>query len=472
MTARTAQARLTAAESGKARGKAARRARPIEELAAVASPEGRDSVGLLLSQAESRVPELVPLRHSRMLESPFTFFRGAALPMAIDLGETPSTDLTVQLCGDAHLSNFGAFAAPDRRLVFDVNDFDETLPGPFEWDVKRLVASLEVAGRSRDFTGKERRSVVGAAAKSFQSAMRAFAAQGLLEVWYSRLEIESAVEEFAADLGKQRAKATKKLLAKAHRRDTMQALGKLTTLQDGEPRFVSQPPEIMPIEEVFPDHLSEAIYAQLREVLAAYGDTLSSDRRYLVNRFDLVQVARKVVGVGSVGTRAWVLLLRSKSDDHEPLLLQGKEAQASVLETALSPTEYDNQGERVVAGQHLMQAASDIFLGWQRVRGDDGVDRDFYVRQLRDWKFSAPIELMRPSGLARYAQLCGWTLARAHARSGDRHAIAAYLGKSDAFAAAMVDFATSYADLNDNDYAEFRAGANSGRVSTSVAAAP
>jgi uncharacterized protein (DUF2252 family) len=446
-----------------ARGKDARAVAPLESHAEFTPAGPRDPVGLLLQQATSRVPELVPIRHGRMLVSPFTFYRGAALPMAADLAGTPASGLRVQLCGDAHLSNFGAFASPGRRLVFDVNDFDETLPGPFEWDVKRLTASLAVAGRDNGFDARARRKIVLAAAEGYRTAMRGFAGQPLLDVWYAHLDIEQAIGEFRSQVKAKRLKAGEKLLAKAHTRDSMQALGKLTTVTEGRRRIISDPPMIVPAEEVFSDVQAGAVYDQIRAVLGTYLRTLQSDRRHLLEQFTLVQVARKVVGVGSVGTRAWIVLMDA-ADGAEPLFLQAKEAQPSVLAEYCGRSQYANQGERVVAGQHLMQAESDIFLGWTVAPGPDKVDRDFYVRQLRDWKFSFPIEAMIPSGMTVYARLCGWTLARAHARSGDRLALAAYLGGSARFDEAIADFAETYADQNERDYAAFQAAAKEGKV--------
>jgi uncharacterized protein (DUF2252 family) len=438
---------------------------PLESQAEFEPARSRDPVGLLLGQAESRVPELVPVRHGRMLVSPFTFYRGAALPMAADLAGTPAAGLRVQLCGDAHLSNFGAFASPERNLVFDVNDFDETLPGPFEWDVKRLAASLAVAGRDNGFGAKARRRVVLAAGGSYRTAMRRFAKQPYLAVWYAHLDIEQAIAQFRSQLNAKRFKATQALLAKARTRDSTQALDKLTALVDGQRQIISDPPMIAPIEEVYADVQADAIYEQIRTVLGKYRRSLQSDRRHLLGQFTLVQVARKVVGVGSVGTRAWVVLMDA-GDGVEPLFLQAKEAQPSVLADYLGRSRYANQGERVVAGQHLMQAESDIFLGWTRATGPDQVDRDFYVRQLRDWKFSAPVEQMIPSGMKAYADLCGWTLARAHARSGDRIALASYLGRSARFDQAIADFAETYADQNERDYADFQAAAKDGKVTS------
>ena len=398
-----------------------------------------------------------------MLVSAFTFYRGAALPMAADLATTPASGLRVQLCGDAHLSNFGAFASPERRLVFDVNDFDETLPGPFEWDVKRLAASLTVAGRDNGFPAKARRKIALAAAEGYRTAMLAFAGQPLLDVWYAHVDIEQAIGEFRSQIKAKRYKAAEKLLAKAHTSDSTKALGKLTTVTEGRRRIISDPPMIVPAEEVFADVQADAIYTEIRTVLGTYRQTLQSDRRHLLEQFTLVQVARKVVGVGSVGTRAWIVLMDA-ADGAEPLFLQAKEAQPSVLAEYAGRSPYLNQGERVVAGQHLMQAESDIFLGWTVASGPDKVDRDFYVRQLKDWKFSFPVEAMVPSGMTVYARLCGWTLARAHARSGDRIALAAYLGGSAKFDQAIADFAETYADQNDRDYAAFQAAVKEGKV--------
>ena len=452
-----------------ARGKDARAVAPLESQAEFAPGPGRDPVGLLLSQTASRVPELVPVRHGRMLVSPFTFYRGAALPMAADLATTPASGLRVQLCGDAHLSNFGAFASPERNLVFDVNDFDETLPGPFEWDVKRLAASLAVAARDNGFPDKAGRKIALAAAERYRTAMREFAEQTFLDVWYAHLDIEPVLKEFRSQVKAERFKEAEKLLAKAHASDSMKALDKLTTVVDGQRRIISDPPMIAPVEEIFPDVQADAIYKLLHTVLGKYRRTLQSDRRHLLEQFTMVQAARKVVGVGSVGTRAYVLLLDA-ADGVEPLFLQAKEAQPSVLAEYAGRSQYRNQGERVVAGQHLQQAQSDIFLGWTRVPNPlDGVDRDFYVRQLKDWKFSVPIELLRPKGMAMYARLCGWTLARAHARSGDRIALAAYLGGSDKFDQAIADFAETYADQNELDYAAFQGAVKDGKVEATTA---
>ena len=449
--------------ASRALGKAARVQAPLDSHGVFEPAADRDPVGLLLAQADTRVPELVPIRHGRMLVSPFTYFRGAALPMAADLAATPTSGLRVQLCGDAHLANFGGFASPGRQLVFDVNDFDETLPGPFEWDVKRLAASLVVAGRDNGFTARDCRIIVLAGVQGYRTAMRVFAGMSMLDVWYAHLEIEKAIRDVRSQLAKRGRSLTQKTLAKARTRDSMEALSKLTTAVDGQHRIISDPPLIVPVEELFSAVDGKALYAQLNGLLETYGQTLQSDRRHLVKQFTLVHVARKVVGVGSVGTRAWILLLDA-GDGQEPLFLQAKEAQASVLAAYCGQSAYTNEGERVVAGQHLMQASSDIFLGWERTTGADGIERDFYVRQLRDWKVSAPIEQMIPTGMRVYAGLCGWTLARAHARSGDRIALAAYLGKTASFDVAIADFANAYADQNEKDHAALASAVADGRA--------
>ncbi len=404
-----------------------------------------------------------------MLVSPFTFYRGAALVMAADLHTTPTPDLRTQVCGDAHLSNFGAYASPERRLVFDINDFDETLPGPFEWDVKRLAASLVVAGRDNGFTEKQSRKATLAAVESYRTAMRGFASQTILAVWYAHLNIEDALAEYRSTLTGHRLKENKKglkaaetLLAKAHTRDSLQAIEKLTTVTDGRRQIISDPPLVVPIDELS-GFDAGVLLDGIRDLLAAYRGTLQSDRRRLLDHFTLADVAHKVVGVGSVGTRAWILLLES-GVEAEALLLQAKQAEASALADYAGKSEYANQGERVVAGQHLMQAASDIFLGWLRAQPTGGQDEDYYLRQLRDWKLSAEIEAMSPRSMDTYGRLCGWTLARAHARAGDRIAISAYLGNSAKFDNAIADFAETYADQNERDHAALAAAVTAGRV--------
>ena len=457
--------RLTPAERV-ARGKAARAEVPRDSHAAFDPPPDRpDPLGLLEQQARSRVPELVPVRWGRMMVSPFTYYRGAALPMASDLATTPVSGLAVQACGDAHLSNFGIFGSAERRLMFDVNDFDETLPGPWEWDVKRLAASLEVACRESQFLPKQRRDIVVSAVAQYRQAMRNFAGMTNLEVWYSRADVDQLRAQFDSQLQARQRKFMDKGLAKARTRDSMQELAKLTRMVDGRPRIISDPPLLVPVDELVPAQIDRAdIETQMKSLIAKYQRTLETDRRYLLHQFEFCDMARKVVGVGSVGTRCWIILMLGR-DEADPLFLQVKEAEASVLSGFVGTSRHANQGQRVVAGQRLMQASSDIFLGWQRIEaGLDDRPRDFYVRQLRDWKFSVEIELLRPEGLQLYAALCGWTLARAHARSGDRIAIAAYLGGSDVFDRAIAKFATAYADQNERDYHALVDAAKSGRI--------
>jgi uncharacterized protein (DUF2252 family) len=442
---------LTVAERV-ARGKAARAEVPRSSHAAFTPGRSRpDPVALLESQAVMRVAELVPIRYGRMLVSPFSFYRGAALIMASDLAHTPRSGLTTQICGDAHLSNFGVFGSPDRRLVFDMNDFDETFPGPWEWDVKRLAASFAIAGRENGYPVKERKKVVLSVVGGYRSAMRQFAAMTNLDVWYSRFDADALQADMKAALDRRTLKRGEAGLAKARTRDSMQALDKLTRIVEGERRIISDPPLIQPVEELAGGMQGDEITDWLRAAVRSYRSSLQSDRRHLLEDFRLVHAARKVVGVGSVGTRAWILLMLGR-DDADPLFLQAKEAQPSVLEEFVGPSRHVSNGERVVHGQHLMAAASDIFLGWVTREGLDGVSRDFYVRQLRDWKGSAVIEGQPPAALAYYGRICGSSLARAHARSGDRVAIAAYLGGSDSFDQALAEFSEAYADQNERDY--------------------
>jgi uncharacterized protein (DUF2252 family) len=428
-----------------------------------AAPDRPDPVTLLEEQAADRVPELVPMRYGRMLVSPFTFYRGAAYLMAADLAAAPRTDLAVQLCGDAHLSNFGTFAAPDRRLIFSLNDFDETLPGPFEWDVKRMVASFAVAGRDCDFDTKQRQRINLAAARSYRVAMQDLAGKRRLDVWYARLDVDEIRQELGALLKSGQAKRFEKNVAKAQAKDSMKAFNKLVQMVDGRPRLVSDPPLIVPLEGLLPELAYHQVEGALRELLHSYRRSLSGDHRHLLEGFRFVEAARKVVGVGSVGTRAWIVLMMGNNDG-DPLFLQAKEAQASVLEPFLGTSKHANHGQRVVEGQRLTQSASDIFLGWVRSDGVDGVARDYYIRQLWDGKGSAVIEAMKPSGLAAYAHLCGWTLARAHARAGDAVEISSYLGTNDRFDQAIATFAESYADQNERDYAALKQAVDSGMV--------
>jgi uncharacterized protein (DUF2252 family) len=428
-------------------------------------PDRPDPLALLEEQARTRVPDLVPIRWGRMLVSPFTFYRGAALPMASDLATTPASGLAVQACGDAHLSNFGLFGSAERRLVFDVNDFDETLPGPWEWDVKRLAASLEVAARGNGFSGKQRRDVVMAAVGRYRQAMRTFAGMTNLDIWYARMDMDEIRARFDSQLRARQRKTVDKGLAKARTRDSMQEVAKLTRMVDGRPRIISDPPLLVPIDELMTTDVDRATIEKfLISMIARYRRTVETDRRYLLEQYQFIDMARKVVGVGSVGTRCWIALMLGR-DDSDPLFLQVKEAEASVLSRFVGASKYANQGQRVVAGQRLMQASSDIFLGWQHTdAGADGQPRDFYIRQLRDWKYSVDIETLVPRALRMYGELCGWTLARAHARSGDRIAIGAYLGGSDAFDRAITQFAAAYADQNERDHEALVQAVASGRI--------
>jgi uncharacterized protein (DUF2252 family) len=423
-----------------------------------------DPIELLEAQAQTRVPELVPIRYGRMLVSPFTFYRGAAKIMASDLATTPDSGLTVQCCGDAHLSNFGVFASPERRLVFDINDFDETLPGPWEWDVKRLAVSMLIAARDNGFGAKDQDQIVLATVASYRDAMRDFAGMSNLEVWYAHLDTESVLQKYGPQFKARQVKRTQKTLAKARTRDSMSSFEKLTERVDGRAEIVDESPLIVPLRVLLEGSDRELWMDWLRKMMRIYRNSLEYDRRLLLEQFELVDFARKVVGVGSVGTRAWIALLFGR-DGEDPLFLQMKEAEASVLEEYLGKSQFRNHGQRVVIGQRLMQAVSDIFLGWLHVpAGMDGQPRDFYGRQLKDWKGSAEIEQMVPPGMAVYGRLCGWTLARAHARSGDRIAIAAYLGGGDAFDRAILEFSKAYADQNERDYQRLVDAVKSGRV--------
>lgn len=450
-------------------GRAARRRTPRGSHAGWTPPADRfDPVALLEEQATTRVPELVPIRHARMLVSPFNFYRGAALLMAADLAGTPVSGITTQICGDAHLSNFGVFGTPERQLVFDINDFDETLPGPWEWDVKRLTASFEVAGRNARLSRSDRRAVALTVVRGYREVMLTAAASRVLDAWYDRIDAERfmsgvAAERKAKGIKRSKIEKTDAALAKARTRDSMHAVAKLVEVVDGEMRIAGDPPLITPLEELRPEgRTHEDDVAEMRALLRSYQSTLRLPR-HPVQEFEYVHMARKVVGVGSVGSRAWIVLMRGR-DDGDPLLLQAKQAEASVLERFLPASQFENHGERVVDGQRRMQAASDIFLGWQRVKGFDGIERDFYLRQLHDWKGSVDVDDFDAVGAKLYAELCGGVLARAHARAGDRVAIAAYLGRSDQFDRAIAEFAEDYADQNERDYAAFADAVASGRL--------
>jgi uncharacterized protein (DUF2252 family) len=436
---------------------------PLDRHAEWGPGAGRpDPLALLEEQGESRIPELVPIRYGRMLLSPFSYFRGAALPMASDLATTPTSGIEVQLCGDAHLSNFGIFGSPERHLIFDLNDFDETAPGPWEWDVKRLAASIEIAGREHEYSPKRRTQIVRRAVRSYRETMRELAAIPMMSVWYAHLDVEAILPRFSALLDPKRTPSVWKAITKARAHDSHQAVDKLTHTLDGRLQIIHDPPLVVPLEQVIGDIDPELTSESLRQIIRSYRQTLAPDRRHLFDHYEFAHLARKVVGVGSVGTDAWIALFLAR-EDGAPLFLQVKEAQASVIERYTAPSSFTNHGQRVVEGQRLMQAASDIFLGWERSAWA-GDDRDYYVRQLRDWKGSVDVGGMTPEGMDVWGRMCGWTLARAHARSGDRIAIGAYLGKSEAFDVAVAEFASRYADTNESDFGLLRQAAATGRV--------
>ena len=445
-------------------GREIRRAVPRSAHAELPTgPPDRDPVAVLGHGDADRVAELLPLRYGRMAVSPFAFYRGAAAIMAEDLAGTPVSGLRTQICGDAHLSNFGLFASPERRLVFDLNDFDETMQGPWEWDVKRLAASVEIASRENGFGRRLRRDCVQAAVASYRWCMRELAERGTLDVWYTHLEADDLASLFGGELSRSGRRRMQRNLAAARTKDNTGALRRFVDTTSAAPRLNAEPPLIVPLRDLPRAELPENIDVTLPELLARYADTLPPDRRVLLDRFRLVDMARKVVGVGSVGTRCWMLLLLGDGPD-DPLFLQAKEAGPSVLEPHLGPGGFDEQGRRVVVGQRLMQTVGDIFLGSVRVTGVDGKERDYYLRQLRDWKASVEPTQLRPAGMAAYARLCGWTLARAHARSGDRIAIASYLGQGPTFDTAIGEFARAYADRNAADHRALTDAIAAGRV--------
>jgi uncharacterized protein (DUF2252 family) len=452
------------------RGRAARARAPRSSHGDFDPAAGRfDPVDLIEKQSATRVAELVPIRYARMSHSPFRFYRGAAGIMAADLAGTPASGLRTQLCGDAHMMNFRLLASPERHLLFDLNDFDETLPGPWEWDVKRLATSLVIAGRENGFTDRERAAVVQDAVRSYRERMRRFAGMRTLEVWYAKQDADQLQAVASGALNGRGRKQVTAALTKARTRDSLQAFGKLTELVDGKRRITSNPPLITPLGDLLPGAERTFLEETIGALVSGYQQSLPSDRQHLLEQFTLVDMARKVVGVGSVGTRCWIVLLLGR-DGEDPLFLQAKEADTSVLAAHAGPGEHATEGERVVSGQRLMQAASDIFLGWQRTRGIDGRERDFYVRQLRDWKGVVEPSLMVPQGMRMFGQLCGATLARAHARSGDRIAVAAYLGRGDVFDRALVRFAEAYADQNERDHRALVEAVAKGRVRAAQAA--
>ena len=450
-----------------ATGVAARRITPLEAHAEWSPPSGRDPVADLERQAAERDPTLTPIRHARMAASPFACYRGAALTMALDVVDTPRSGFDVQLCGDAHLSNFGLFGSPERHLLFDVNDFDETAAGPWEWDLKRLVASIEIAARGNAFRHKERRAATLATVREYRETMAAFAGRSMLDIWYTRFSVDEMLPEFQDAIDPVTTPSIAHAIDRARRHDHHQAFAKLATVSHGELRIAADPPLIVPIGDLASEVPEDALRQMLTAATDDYLASLAPHHRRLLASYRLADFARKVVGVGSVGTQAWIALFLDR-DQADPLFLQIKEAQASALEVALGTAVFEHHGQRVVAGQRLMQSASDIFLGWSR-SPVAGREIDYYVRQLRDWKGSAEIERMTPAGISVFGRMCGWTLARAHARSGDRVAIAAYLGDTDAFDRALLAFAETYADQAEADHRAVVDAVASGRLTASEA---
>ena len=450
-----------------AQGKSARKDVPRSSHAELTLSKRPDPLALLEGQATTRVPGLLPIRYGRMAASPFGFLRGAPVVMAADLAHTPSTGMRAQLCGDAHLQNFGLFASPERNLIFDVNDFDETLPGPWEWDLKRLVASVELASREDGFAPRDRRRCLLDVARAYREAMAEFAQQRNLEVWYAHLDAETAMDEYRRLLDRKLLKRKKKAIAEARRRDSLHAFERLTHLVNGERHIASRPPLLVPNEELQDTAGDEGLEHEIEDAIGGYTKTLPCNRQTLFRQFRFVEFARLVVGVGSVGTRCWVALFAG-IDSNDPLILQIKEAQPSVLERFAGASVYRHHGARVVEGQRLMQAHSDILLGWTTGTGGDGLSRDYYLRQLRDWKGSFPIEEMGPAAMAAYGRMCAWTLARAHARSSDRVAIAAYMGSGDVFDRALAKFARAYADQTERDHQALLAAIRNGRIAAEM----
>ena len=451
--------RRATAEERAAAGRAARKAAPRASQAEYTpAAKRRDPIDVIEAQSATRVPELVPIRYGRMTESPFRFYRGAAAIMAMDLADTPRSGITAQLCGDAHMLNFRLLASAERNLHFDINDFDETLPGPWEWDLKRLVTSLVIAGRQNGFGLKQRRDIVTATARSYRESMRRFAAMRNLDVWYAKVDADVVQNLYATQLHRTSQDRVAKAISKARTKDNLLAFDRLTHVVDGQRRITADPPLVQPIGDLLPDLERAELEDTIRGLISSYSESLPSDRRALIEQFEFVDMARKVVGVGSVGTRCWIILMLGR-DERDPLLLQVKEASQSVLAEYAGASRYEHQGQRVVAGQRMMQAAGDMLLGWVRSR-----DRDFYFRQLFDVKGSVDLDTIRGAGLILYAGVCGATLARAHARSGDAAMIVGYLGGGNAFTKALGTFAERYADQTERDHARLLAAIDDGLV--------
>ena len=452
------------AEAEAGTGRDARKAVPRSCHAEWVADKDRDPVGILQAQSAARIQDLVPIRYGRMAVSSFAFYRGAAAVMAKDLADSPTSGIIVQACGDAHISNFGGFASPDRKIVFGLNDFDETLPAPWEWDIKRMAASAEIAAREVGAGSKAANRIVLAGVETYRQAIRRMAESSFIDVWYGRIELDFLLDRLAGEAKNVDKQAElDRITAKATKKTSMRALKKLTQEVDGQLRFINTPPLITPVEDlVAPDEV-ENTESYVLALIQKYTESLNDDRKHLLQHFKYVHMARKVVGVGSVGTRDWVVLFMSRRRG-DPLILQVKEAENSVLAPFAGASQYRLQGRRVVEGQRLTQAATDLLLGWLRAKGVDGLDHDFYIRQLWDWKFSADIAGMDEQRLEAYSRACGGALALAHARSGDRASIASYLGKGDAFDKAIGQFATTYADQNEVDYQQFLADISAGKI--------
>lgn len=436
-------------------GRSFRQATPRAAHADWSPPADRDPVALIAASNQGRTEALVPVRHQRMLVSPFAFYRGAPAVMAFDLAHTPASGLVTQLCGDCHISNFGLFASPERDLVFDLNDFDETLPGPFEWDVKRTVASIVVAARHASLRDKDARKAVKLALQVYREKMNEFAMRNYLDTWYSHVEADIWLDM----VDKKDKKAAAYQLARVQQKDRLKAFKKLTELVKGQRRIIHDPPLIYRFDQI--DQSEVDLRAWVKDMFATYYESLEDSRKLLLSRYRLVDVAHKVVGVGSVGMRCFISLWLG-NDDGDPLFLQMKQAQPSLLEPFLGRSQYERPGQRVVNGQRLMQATTDIFLG----HAHSG-DNDYFVRQLLDMKGSANLEAIPATYLQRYAGLCGAVLARAHARAGDAAQIAGYLGQSDRFDQALTEFAFRYADQNEADYAQFQQAIKAGQLPVS-----
>ena len=440
-----------------AAGKALREPTPLDSHADWKPPKNRrDPIKILEEQNKIRIPSLIPIRYGRMIQSPFAYLRGTAAVMAADLASTPTSGIRVQACGDCHLVNFGVFATPERSLIFDINDFDETLPAPWEWDLKRLAASFVVAGRNNQLREKDNMAAVRELVRTYRTQMAEFARMHVLDVWYAKLELEAFLAQTKDPKWIRKITA---LTKKAKKTASEHIFPAMTTLRNGKVMIKDEPPLIFhsgdPTEK-------KAEYLILRTV-DRYRETLSDNHRALFDRFRYIDIANKVVGIGSVGTSCYVVLLMASADD--PLFLQFKEANASVLEPYAGKSLYKHHGQRVVIGQRLMQSASDIFLGWSTGRN---IQRHFYVRQLRDWKVKPVVESFNASRLFRYAQATGWTLARAHARSEKAPEIRGYLGKKDTFDEAIVKFATDYADQTERDHAALVKAVRSGRIEATM----